>query len=63
MPAARLELWNALAEGHDSWLVSLYGQDWLRAFGWLTVWGSVALTVAEDAACPVAVTHPGIRCD
>jgi CDP-diacylglycerol--glycerol-3-phosphate 3-phosphatidyltransferase len=43
----------ALADGHDSWLVSVYGQDWLRAFGWLTVWGSVALTVIRGI--PVVV--------
>lgn len=31
--------------GGDSWLTSIYGQEWFRAGGWLSVWGSVALTI------------------
>ncbi len=28
-----------------SWLTSLYSQEWFRALGWVSVWGSVALTI------------------
>ena len=37
----------ALASGDDSWLRAVYGQDWLRGFGWLWVWLAVALTVVR----------------
>lgn len=29
----------------DTWLATVYGNDWIRAFGWTSVWLSVALMV------------------
>ena len=34
-----------LRDGGDSWLDNVYGQEWVRALGWLSVWLAVALTV------------------
>src|SRR3712207_5425029 len=37
--------YRAGADG--TWLGTVYGQDWFRAFGWLWVWLAVALTVVR----------------
>ncbi len=49
----------------DSWLISLYGQEWFRALGWLSVWGSVALTIIRGVPVIVdalpSLAHPAPR--
>lgn len=41
---AGLEAWEHHETG-GTFIGSLYGQDWFRWFGWILVWGAVALTV------------------
>jgi hypothetical protein len=33
--------------GDDTWISSLYGQQWFRAVGWALTYGTVALTVVR----------------